>query len=127
LENPDTLYYYQINDGTTYSASFFLIPEDMDDLGYIVFMGGDHPVLDYTSSNENGKMLIIIKDSIANALIPWVSPHYERIVVLDPRIYEGSLSVFLDDTMETDVLFVNSSLTPSLQGFVEMLAGMGEE
>ena len=124
LDNPDTLYYYQIDDGTTFSESFFLIPEEMDELGYIVFMGGDHAVLDYRSSNENGKMLIIIKDSIANAFIPWVSPHYERIVVLDPRLYEERVSMYLDDSMETDILFVNSSLTPSLSGFVESLAGI---
>jgi len=124
LDNPDTLYYYQIDDGTTFSQSLIVIPENMDDMGYRVFMDGDHPILDYTSSNKNGKMLIVIKDSFANALIPWISPNYERIVVIDPRLYTGSVRSLISGSMDTDVLFVNTSLTPSLPGFVEKLGNV---
>jgi len=123
LDNPDTLYYYQI-EGTVFSQSLIVIPENMEDMGYRVFMDGDHDILDYTSSNKNGKMLIVIKDSFANALIPWISPNYERIVVLDPRLYTGSVRNLVNDSMEIDILFVNTSLTPSLPGFVEKIGNI---
>jgi hypothetical protein len=122
LDHPDTLYYYQLDNGTTFTRRLFYIPEDMKDLDYKVFMGGDHALLDYTSSNENGKTLVIIKESYANAFIPWVSPNYERIIVIDPRQFEGSVSKYLEGATGIDLLFCSSAFTPSLPAFVEQVA-----
>ena len=124
LNSPDTLYYYRLDTGVTFSRRFFYIPEDLSSLSYRVFMGGDYAFLDYTSSNNNGKTLIIIKDSYANAFIPWVSPNYERIIVFDPRQYEGNVGAYLEDLEEADILFLVSALTPSLPPFVESTAGI---
>ena len=98
------------------------IPEDMKNLDYIVFMGGDHHLLDYTSSNKNGKTLMVIKDSYANAFIPWVSPNYERIIIIDPRLFGGSVSEYLEDIEDVDLLFMTSAFTPSLPAYVERVA-----
>ena len=122
LGYPDTLYYYRLDNGTTFSQSLFYIPEDINNLNYMIFMGGDHAVLDYTSTNENGKTLMIIKDSYANAFIPWVSPNYERIIVIDPRQFEGSVSKYLEGFEEIDLLILTSAFTPSLPAFVEQIA-----
>jgi len=119
LDHPDTLYYYRLDTGVTFSRSLFVIPEDPQSRDYRIFLGGDHPHLDYTSSNKNGRTLIVIKDSYANAFIPWVSPHYERIIVLDPRSYWGSVESHLEEAEDADILFLLSALTPSLPGFVQ--------
>jgi len=122
LEHPDTLYYYQLDNGTVFTQGFFYIPEDMDDLDYKLFMNGDHPIIDYTSSNENGKTLVVIKESYANAFIPWVSPSYERVIVIDPRLFEGKVSEYLQNPAGVDLLFLTSAFTPSLPAFVENVA-----
>jgi hypothetical protein len=122
LENPDTLYYYQLDNGTAFSQNLFFIPENRNNLSYMVFMGGDHALIDFSSSNKNGNILIIIKDSYANAFIPWVAPNYERIIVIDPRQYEGSIDTYLKESAKVDVLFLNSAFTPSLPAFVEKIA-----
>ena len=121
-DHPDTLYYYRIDDGTTFSQNMFFIPVNLNLLSYALFMGGDHAVLDFESSNKNGKTLIIVKDSYANAFIPWVSPSYERIVVMDPRQFKGKVSDYTKNSTEVDLLFLNSAFTPSLASYVDLIA-----
>ena len=120
-EHPDTMYYYTIDTGMEFSRRLFRIPGSSGNLDYRMFMGGDYDKLDYTTSNTNGRTLVIIKDSYANALIPWVSPNYERIIVLDPRQYEGSVRRLMGGLPNADVLIFNSAPVPSLRGFVAKL------
>jgi len=120
---PDTIYYYELNNGITFSRKFFRIPEDLSKANYRIFMGGDYAKLDYTTSNENGRTLVVVKDSYANALIPWISPHYQRIVVIDPRQYEGSVTQLLKELKQPDILFVNYTAATGMADFVEMIRG----
>lgn len=144
LDHPDTLYYYLLDTGVTFSRSLILLSEDPAKLGYMVFLGGDAHLLDYKSSNENGRALIVIKDSYANAIVPWLAPHYERTLVVDPRLYGGSVRQLIADLLgqsaddsqaigsqdearrsnlqDIDVLFMTTAQTPSLPGFVEQIA-----
>jgi len=89
-----------------------------------VFMGGDYDLIDFSTSNENGKTLVVIKDSNANAFIPWVSPHYQRIVIIDPRHYREKIDKFLVDKTGIDILMIKSANTPSYPAFVEQMAGL---
>jgi len=120
-DHPDTMYYYVLDNGTTFTRRFFVIPQDMSRLSYRVFMGGDYAKLDYTSSNTNGNTLVVVKDSYANALIPWLSPHYERIIVIDPRQYGGSVARLLGDFENADLLFMNYVAATSMADFIEMI------
>jgi hypothetical protein len=122
VENPDTLYYYMLDRGITFSQNLIFIPQDPSMIGYLIFLGGDHPIIDITSSNRNGKTLIVIKDSFANAFVPWVAPNYERVIVLDPRLYNGSVEDIISSLDEVDILIMTSAFTPSLHGFVERIA-----
>jgi len=122
LNSPDTLYYYMINDGTTFSRSLFVLPGESGELSYRVFLGGDEALIDFTSSNKNGKTLVVIKESYANAFIPWAAPHYERIVVVDPRHYTGSISKYLGDCSDIDFLFLSTANTPSYPWYVDKMA-----
>jgi hypothetical protein len=120
-DHPDTLYYYRLNNGTTFSRRLFHIPEDLSNLSYRVFMGGDYAILDFTSSNKNGMTLVVVKDSFANALIPWVAPNYERIIVIDPRHYDGSVVRLLLDFGHADLMFMNYIHATAMADFVEMI------
>ena len=122
--NPDTLYYYVLDNGTTFSTSLFRVPSDPANLSYRVFLGGDHAKLEFTSSNTNGKTLVMIKDSFANALVPWLAPHYERVIVIDPRQYTGSIIALLANYDDADLYFAMYCVATSLADFVEKIAGV---
>lgn len=81
--------------------------------GYPAFIGGDHPyMIINVPENDQDKSILIIKDSYANACIPFLTEHYGNIVVVDPR-YAGDLNVYekFGDYNFDDILFmVNSSM-----------------
>lgn len=120
-DNPDTMYYYELDNGITFTRRFFVIPQDVSSLSYRVFMGGDYEKIDFTSSNTNGKTLVVVKDSYANALIPWLSPHYERIIVIDPRQYGGKVTRLLADFEDADLLFMNYVAATAMSDFIETI------
>ena len=124
LNHPDTIYYYRLNDGTTFSRSLFVFPEDIRNSNYRLFLGGDRDLIEFTTSNKNGRTLIVVKESYANSFIPWVSPHYEKIVVIDPRHYQGRIARFIDKSAETDILVMTAANTPSYPGFVAQMAAL---
>ena len=119
---PDTIYYYALDANVAFSPSLFSVPQSGRTVRYSVFLGGDHAFMEYTSSNKNGKTLIVIKESYANAFIPWVAPNYERIITLDPRSYEGSVTDLIDGLEETDILFLNYIRATSMKNFIERIA-----
>ena len=122
LNSPDTLYYYKLDSDITFSRNLFSIPGDRSAATYRVFLGGDTALIDFTSSNKNGRTLIVIKDSYANAFVPWAAPHYERIVVLDQRSFYGKASEFLGDSPDADILILSSANAASYPSFVEGVA-----
>ena len=120
-DHPDTLHYYELDNGTVFSRVFFVFPEDMSRLSYRFFMGGDYGKLDFTSTNLNGRVLVVVKDSYANALIPWLAPHYERIIVIDPRRHGGSVSRLLSEFEDADLLFMNYVAATKMSDFIETI------
>ena len=81
--------------------------------GYPAFIGGDHPYMVINvPENDQDKCIMVIKDSYANAFIPFLTEHYGNIVVVDPR-YAGDLNVCekFSEYQFDDILFlVNSSM-----------------
>lgn len=41
---------------------------------------------------NNGKKLLIIKDSFGNALAPFMTSHYEEVFIVDPRFYNKKIA-----------------------------------
>lgn len=53
--------------------------------GYAVFLGGNAGITEIDlGENDTRPMLLVIKDSFANALLPFLARHY-RITAIDPR------------------------------------------
>lgn len=74
---------------------------------YSVFLGGNYPHLSISSGQEK-KKLLLIKDSFANSLVPFLSLHYD-IEMLDPRYCSPSLlREHLQNDDYDDILFVLS-------------------
>jgi hypothetical protein len=121
LSHPDTIYFYRINDGTTFSMDLFAIPLDLSDACYRIFLGGDRAFFYFTSSNKNGRTLVVVKDSFANALVPWIAPHYETIVMIDPRQFMGSVAEVLSELENVDLLFVNYMPATTMPDLIEQI------
>ncbi len=49
---------------------------------------------------------MIIKDSYANSIVPFLINHYEKIHVIDPRFYKLSISSYIEENKIKDVLFL---------------------
>lgn len=97
-ENPDTVHYwkpfvtcksYYYSDTTLSdpypTGTICTVSEGVDNL-YLTFMGGDHPVTMVETSVE-GPCILVIKESYGNALVSWLTSHYSRIILIDPREY----------------------------------------
>ncbi len=95
----------------------FDTPYNMDYLDkkdkYSVFLNNQHslitiknndPDLQRTDGTDR-RALVVIKDSYANSLIPFLMDKYETIWVFDPRYYRGSITEWVNDHPEVkDVL-----------------------
>lgn len=51
---------------------------------YSFFLNGNHGICSIKNANAEGRLLII-KDSYANCMIPFLAEHYAEITVVDPR------------------------------------------
>ncbi len=48
-----------------------------------------------------------MKDSYANCFVQFLYPHYDRIIMVDPRYYYGDLENLISSQSVTDVLYVD--------------------
>ena len=53
----------------------------------------------------------MVKDSFANCFIPFLTPYYREIVVVDPRYYSGTMKDIMDTYRITDTLIMYSGNT----------------
>lgn len=72
---------------------------------YSLFLDNIHPLIEITNSNaKTDRTLAVIKDSYANCLIPFLTSHFQKIYVFDPRYYKSSVSDFINENKITDAL-----------------------
>lgn len=73
---------------------------------YAFFFGGNYGTVEINTNVENGKRLLIVKDSFANAMVPYLLGHYQQIVMVDLRYYGGSVSELAENYGSTEILFL---------------------
>lgn len=78
---------------------------------YTVFLGGNLSLLDIRTVSTSTKRLLLVKDSFANSFIPFLTPYYREIVVVDPRYYSGTINDLMDSYRISEVLFLYSGNT----------------
>ena len=71
---------------------------------YPVFLDGNQPVTRIDTQVQNGRKLLIIKDSYANTFAPFAANDFEQVYMLDLRHYKASVSEFVQEHGITDVL-----------------------
>lgn len=76
---------------------------------YAYFLGGNHAQTVITSSVNNGKKLLVLKDSYAHAFIPLLANHFEEIHMLDLRYYRTSIQAYIQKHGLTEGLILYNS------------------
>lgn len=75
---------------------------------YSCFAGSDNPFSEIHNANvTNGETCLVIKDSYANAMIPFLADHYETLYWIDYRSYNGNIISFVEEYGVDDVIYLS--------------------
>ena len=136
-DNPDTVHYWKPNANCTTTCynsteltggyamgTICRVGEDVDNK-YLTFMGGDHPVA-IVETDTDGPCILVIKESYGNALISWLTNHYSKIILIDPRQYYGKnsdidLAAFAEAQGVDHCLVINYPMMLNSDGYTGLL------
>lgn len=88
-------YFYKFRDGSS-SA-------------YCTFMGSDKRLTHVKTSTNNGRRLLVLKDSYGNAIPGYLFYSFEDIHVVDFRYFNKNMRKYIADNKITDILFANNT------------------
>ncbi|MDE5583762.1 MAG: hypothetical protein K2J08_08655 [Ruminococcus sp.] len=107
--------------GVTYKKQ----PDNMDfsesDDIYNMYLGEGNPFVKINTSVNNQKKLLVIKDSTADCLIPFLIQHYSEIAVIYPEYSEKNMSFFVDPDNYEQILFLFGIDSMSNENLLEMI------
>ena len=78
---------------------------------YAMFFNGIHGKVVITTPTEENRTLLVIKDSYANSLIPFLAPYYRKIVMVDPRYFYDDLEELMQVEEIQEVLYLYNANT----------------
>lgn len=107
------LYYYKnrIKDytvdinGKTYDSIYFMDRLKEKDK-YKVFLNDNYPYIKVNGNPNETEELVVIKDSYANSLIPFLAEHYKTIHVIDPRYYNTGMDKLIEKINCKNLIYV---------------------
>lgn len=102
----EVLYRVEYNFGKAQSNTVYAMERLSQKDKYQVFLNGNHPEITIRTSQTNGKHLLVVKDSFANAFVPFLLNDYETIHIIDPRYYNGSIDDYMFDNRIDECLFI---------------------
>ncbi|WP_105203525.1 DHHW family protein [Neobittarella massiliensis] len=98
-----------VDGGASWQVGFY----DLQKLGsgddYGVFFGGNYPLVQVETGLDNGRRLLIVKDSFANCFAPLAAAHYQQLHMIDLRTFAGSVPQYVADHQITDLLVLYST------------------
>lgn len=78
---------------------------------YLVFIGTDDIVTRVNTTVNNGRKLLIVKDSYGNAVIPCLLSSFEQVDMVDMRYFKGSVSQYAVENGMTDIVFIMNTFS----------------
>lgn len=111
----DTLTYYEFNDlimdiigDNEYDSLYDYTKSNLRDK-YSLFLRGNNPITIIKNNKlNNGKKLLIIKDSFANSFVPFLTQNYEEVHVIDLRSFSMKLSNYMSENSFDNILILYS-------------------
>ncbi len=132
-QEKDTIFYYDVTEKNEFELKMraednvteYGVGSPMFDLtkdNYLVFFGSDHPFMEITNkSNPDGKTVLVIKDSYANAFLPWLSASCGKVIVIDPRSYGGRLGEDIEKYEVDEVLVMNYVFSSTFNDYSDIM------
>jgi len=75
---------------------------------YLVFLGGDEPIIQLKSKEiKNNKTILIVKNSYGNPFSPYFTANYENVIVMDYRYTDRSVKDIVKEYNISDIVIVN--------------------
>ena len=119
LENPDYVDYYIFDQPYTcerYAPGAPYTPINWSLWGeyaqspnsYSVFLHGDFPLMVVHTGIENGRKIMVVKESFGNAFAPFLINHYEEVYIVDQRYFELSAIDFIREHGINELIFANN-------------------
>ena len=95
---------------------------------YTVFLDGNHPLVRIKTGNEGGRLLVI-KDSFAHCLVPFLTENYSEIVMIGLRYYKMPVSALIEKENFIRILFYKKPVSQllSAENFDQILFVYGME
>ena len=90
-------------DGTV-TDSLYDMTKLMEKDQYTLFQGGNWAKVTIDTGVENGRHLLLVKDSFANCFVPFLTGDYETITMLDLRYCNDPVEELMEKQGVTDVL-----------------------
>lgn len=81
---------------------------------YDIFFGGNQARVTIRTRNENGRRILVVKDSYAHCFVPFLLDEFAEIEMIDIRYYNQKISELIDNGTYTDLLFLYNA-----SGFAE--------
>ena len=74
---------------------------------YAMFLDNNHPLIKITNNDlNNDDNILIIKDSYANSMVPFLTNHYKQIYIIDPRYYKKSITKYIEENDIQNILIL---------------------
>jgi hypothetical protein len=120
------VFYYDKETGEKKSYNGKVITKSYADLDqkYGIFLGGDFALGVIKTNAKTDKKIMVIKDSYGNAFIPFLTPHYSEIYVVDPRHYKESIVDLVNENEIGEVMFLNYILTTNFDSFMNSVLNL---
>lgn len=132
---PDDLYYFRYAGDDDFKVEFLLSGTEKQGFydesylskkdKYSSFLYGNNPILRISkngSDGENREKLLVIKDSFANSVIPFLAVDYDLIVV-DMRYYNDLLSPVIDaEGIDSVIILLNLDSLAESRAILGMMA-----
>ena len=132
--NPSTMTVYTSPSMTNGGARSVVASQESADkmarsAKYSMFIAGDNPISHIVSDTvKNGRVCIVTKESYGNALVPFLTDHFEEIYVIDPRQFNAdgkpslNLISFAKEHGATDIVCVNAAvLLPGINQYLKKM------
>lgn len=82
---------------------------------YSMFLGGNHPLTIIKSNVNNGKKIVVFKDSYAHSFAPFLALHYEEVHLIDLRYFNINPYDYIRDQEIEQALFLYNLSTFSTE------------
>jgi hypothetical protein len=78
---------------------------------YGVFLGGNKPLIEISTTSRENKSILLIKDSYANSFVQFLTSNFKKIIMVDPRYFYGDIEDIIKNYEITDILYLYNANT----------------